>query len=743
MAEDRVVISAHNPTMRTALRLVALTAPYWAVYVPGLFLGIYGLYIHPIFFDQTDRIIWLLGPFALGISLTCLLLSNTLILRKERIEFPPLKAANLPINDVISVKWYWDALEREIYLRFSLANRELIDIHRLRLTPDKLVRLQDAMKRFNPACEFLVHPEDLEDPIALRERFYKPKQFTLLPTTSQKTTDSIDIEYHPHEKYAEFLQSLGANEKYFWYCWMTVLLVPCIARIPDIVWGIIADLRHVERFVNVPEWIDAIDALREWIWSIALKQTVAVGTAYFEIAAHPFVVCILLAMAITAIASLGLFICQPNRIALVRHGLRLSLVWHKLVFYNAVYKWEDMLEFQLDQFGDDVNPEKWRMQIVMRGGHKVHLMLSSIKGTQARETLLRTITQMAPNAKQDPDLIRALLPPQKESYTELWLQSLTTAPKRSRLTPLEKGQKIKNGRYLVQRQLAVGGQGVAYVARDLQRMKSVDSIGETASADGVVLKEFVLPVYTSRAVRKQALERFENEARILRQLSHPQVVKLIDYFLEDHRAYLVLEHIDGVSLRKLVQERGALTHAECEDLAKQMCTVLEYLHGQEPPVVHRDFTPDNLILTNDGKLVLIDFNVAQQRQWTATGTVVGKHAYLPAEQFRGTPCPQSDLYAMGATLYFLATGKDPEPLSTSILPESTENGASTALRSVVSKLTAVELPDRYECVADVLHDLGAPAVMPAANEDTRRNTINTGDRRHRQSVHARKIHPHG
>jgi serine/threonine protein kinase len=131
-----------------------------------------------------------------------------------------------------------------------------------------------------------------------------------------------------------------------------------------------------------------------------------------------------------------------------------------------------------------------------------------------------------------------------------------------------------------------------------------------------------------------------------------------------------------------------------------MCDVLEYLHSLSPPVVHRDFTPENLILNRDGKLVLIDFNVAQQREWTTTGTVVGKHAYLPPEQFRGQPCEQSDLYAMGATIFYLCTGKDPEPISCSH-PSKQNPVVDNVLDKIVSTLTAIELSDRYAAIADV------------------------------------------
>ncbi len=118
-------------------------------------------------------------------------------------------------------------------------------------------------------------------------------------------------------------------------------------------------------------------------------------------------------------------------------------------------------------------------------------------------------------------------------------------------------------------------------------------------------------------------------------LDHPQVVKLEDFFVEDHRAYLVLEHIDGENLREIVLRDGPMSEERIKKLGEQMCSILTYLHKLSPPLVHRDFTPDNLILHKDGTLKLIDFNDAQQVEYATTGTVVGKQAYLPPEQFRG------------------------------------------------------------------------------------------------------------
>jgi len=88
-------------------------------------------------------------------------------------------------------------------------------------------------------------------------------------------------------------------------------------------------------------------------------------------------------------------------------------------------------------------------------------------------------------------------------------------------------------------------------------------------------------------------------------------------------------------------------------LLLSMCSIIEYLHSFSPPIIHRDFTPENLLLSDDNKLVLIDFNVAQQQESASTRTIVGKHNYLPPEQFRGNANTQSDIYACGGCIFWL------------------------------------------------------------------------------------------
>jgi serine/threonine protein kinase len=275
----------------------------------------------------------------------------------------------------------------------------------------------------------------------------------------------------------------------------------------------------------------------------------------------------------------------------------------------------------------------------------------------------------------------------------------------------------------------MGGQGTVYLAQDHGATKNHNAKhkDETQASESssdtyreVVLKEFLLPVFPDTRVRKAAAIKFQEEADLLGKLEHQQIVKFYELFLEDHRAYLVLEKLDGVTLKDYVESKGKLPSETVEDLSRQMCLILQYLHNQTPPVVHRDFTPDNLILGDDGKLKLLDFSVAQSVTSNVTGSVVGKPHYIAPEQFRGKASSQSDIYSMGATLYFLATGKEPEPITNSKLAGENSslssnskystntkpnNEPSTRLSKVIEKSTKLDLGNRYKKVEEILQDL--------------------------------------
>ncbi|MBZ0184695.1 MAG: serine/threonine protein kinase, partial [Candidatus Obscuribacterales bacterium] len=174
-------------------------------------------------------------------------------------------------------------------------------------------------------------------------------------------------------------------------------------------------------------------------------------------------------------------------------------------------------------------------------------------------------------------------------------------------------------------------------------------------------------------------------------------------YLQHH--YEVIEFIDGLDLRRFVKERGLQPDDFVLNWAQQICEILVYLHLQDPPVIHRDLTPDNLVLRVDGQLVLIDFGAANAFVGTATGTMVGKQSYMPPEQLRGKAVPQSDTYSLGGTFYFLLTGRDPIPLEVSQVKDSEK--ASQYLNPLLAKCTAADVADRYGSAVELLHEIGS------------------------------------
>ncbi|MBX9687485.1 MAG: serine/threonine protein kinase, partial [Candidatus Obscuribacterales bacterium] len=393
----------------------------------------------------------------------------------------------------------------------------------------------------------------------------------------------------------------------------------------------------------------------------------------------------------------AIYTSLPTHLRLSKDGVR--LLWrHALLNRDGkLIRWPEISKLGLDLPGGKTSPLDHVLRFNFGKNKALKLRLGCIPSVEERAKLLDAVEIWSPELNRDAAAVQALELPPDYSYTELWLQALSGPPKRERLTPLEHKASLRESRYTVDRQLGVGGQGTAYLAYDREL------------EDTVVLKEFILPVFVDVNIRRQSLESFEKEARILRQLDHNQIVKLIDFFVEDHRGYLVLEHIDGSSLREKVLKSGALPESEVRNLALQMCKMQSYLHNLTPPVVHRDFTPDNLILRKDGTLKLVDFNVAQQKDSTATGTVVGKHAYLPPEQFRGQPCTQSDIYSLGASLFFLLTAEEPEPINTQH-PRRLKAEISESMDKLVAKATAIELKQRYASAAELESDLSAANV---------------------------------
>ncbi len=269
------------------------------------------------------------------------------------------------------------------------------------------------------------------------------------------------------------------------------------------------------------------------------------------------------------------------------------------------------------------------------------------------------------------------------SFTELWEAELGMRFGSTAFVPHESGDKLRDGELRIIGQVAFGGLSAVYLA-------------ERHAKQTVILKEAVLPESADDAVRKKCLTLFEREAEVLARVDHPRIASVYDYFVEDQRHYLVLEYIEGRNLRTYVTEFGPQPAKTVAIWAQEIAEVLCYLHGLMPPVIHRDLTPDNLIVGRDGGITVVDFGAANEFLGTATGTVVGKNAYIPLEQFRGKATPQSDIYSFGATIFFLLSGRDPEPFSESSLRDvgiETSGEFDRLIRECTRMETVQRIPD--------------------------------------------------
>jgi hypothetical protein len=266
------------------------------------------------------------------------------------------------------------------------------------------------------------------------------------------------------------------------------------------------------------------------------------------------------------------------------------------------------------------------------------------------------------------------------------------------LTP----ETVLQGRYRILRQLGQGGMGAVYEAID-QRLDTTVALKET--------------LFAEERLRKQ----FEREARLLARLHHPALPRVSDHFSEGDGQFLVMQFIPGDDLSEMMnRKRGPFPANQVLTWADQLLDALDYLHTQDPQIVHRDIKPQNLKLTARGQIILLDFGLAKgqagdiSRVTTAASIFGYTPNYAPLEQIQGLGTdPRSDLYSLAATLYHLMTGvKPPDALTRAaalvnghpdpLLKASEANAAvSPDIDDVLAKAMAQNREQRYATAADM------------------------------------------
>src|ERR1044072_4281128 len=276
---------------------------------------------------------------------------------------------------------------------------------------------------------------------------------------------------------------------------------------------------------------------------------------------------------------------------------------------------------------------------------------------------------------------------------------------------------ILQGRYRIMRQLGQGGMGAVYEAVD-ERLDTTVALKETFFAEERLGKQF------------------EREARLLARMHHPALPRVSDHFTEGEGQFLVMQYIAGDDLSEMLIARNApFPESEVARWADQLCDALDYLHTQDPQIIHRDIKPQNLKLTARGQIVLLDFGLAkgsvgQLTAVTTSASIFGYTPnYAPLEQVQGKGTDaRSDLYALGATLYHLVTNvKPPDALSRAsaivngqddpLLPAyEVASGIDVGFSNVLGKAMSQKRDDRFAAASDMRRALGGGGYSGSGEE---------------------------
>jgi len=251
-------------------------------------------------------------------------------------------------------------------------------------------------------------------------------------------------------------------------------------------------------------------------------------------------------------------------------------------------------------------------------------------------------------------------------------------------------------------------------------MKQVYLVEDLRLANRQCALAEMLDAFADPAMQRKAAMAFHREAEMLATLDNSHIPRVYDNFSEQNRHYLVMEYVDGITLEeKLALSGGGLAEAAVADIGLQAAEALEYLHGLRPPIVYRDLKPSNLIITATGLVKLIDFGIARYFQPLKTATAIGTQGYAAPEQYKGKAEARSDIYALGATMHHLLTGRDPamEPPFSFPPVEQLRPNCNPALAKLINDALAYRPEDRPASAAEfeqllLSAKMGAP--LPAA-----------------------------
>lgn len=260
-----------------------------------------------------------------------------------------------------------------------------------------------------------------------------------------------------------------------------------------------------------------------------------------------------------------------------------------------------------------------------------------------------------------------------------------------------------DGRYEIQEIIGVGGMAVVY--------KAYDNIDDRTVAVKILKEEFL--------ANEEFRRRFKNESKAIAVLSHPNIVKVYDVSYGDKVQYIVMECVDGITLKEYIRQQGVINYKEAVFFVTQILRALQHAHDKG--IVHRDIKPQNIMLLENGAIKVTDFGIARfsrSETRTMTDSTIGSVHYISPEQARGDITDdKADIYSVGVMLYEMLTGKLPfesdNTVSVAIMqlqqepvkPRDINPSIPIGLEQIVLKAMQKNVNDRYQSAAEMLLDL--------------------------------------
>lgn len=250
-----------------------------------------------------------------------------------------------------------------------------------------------------------------------------------------------------------------------------------------------------------------------------------------------------------------------------------------------------------------------------------------------------------------------------------------------------------NNRYILQYEIGRGGMSKVYLARDIKlNMDWAIKVMDVSNKSG------------HAQIYKIATEK---EISLLKQLKHPALPRIVDYFLEDEKMYIVMDYIEGITLSEKLEREGKQKQEDVLRWMRAVCDVLNYLHTRKDAIIYRDIKPSNIMLTPEGDIKLIDFGIARTYKSSSNSDTeyLGSRGYAAPEQCSksGQSDARTDIYGVGATMYHLLTGKHPDQPPYEFYPiRKWDKSFSRGVQQIVQKCVMTDPQYRYQTAYDVI-----------------------------------------